>query len=216
MRGSVRRAMSKGLLAALLPLGWHVASLGQEPGPRRYAMSESVVAAALRASGIDVQPAAVHLPLAMTASNSSPALDVVGTERVGADRVRLRLRCARAGECVPFSAVVDLPESSVAVVSVPATAAPATRMAGSGAPGGSSEWGHTLRSNDAIKAPEQSVHVGAHLTLWLEDGQMRIQLPVIAIDTGARGAEVRVSTEDRKKTFQATVLDEKTVRGVVE
>ena len=57
------------------------------------------------------------------------------------------------------------------------------------------------------------VRPGDHAVLLLEDSHMRITLPVIAIDSGRVGGEVRVSSLDRKTTFRAIVLESGAVRG---
>ena len=42
---------------------------------------------------------------------------------------------------------------------------------------------------------------------------MRISVPVISIDSGGIGKDVRVSSLDRKITYQATVVNAQVVQG---
>ena len=45
--------------------------------------------------------------------------------------------------------------------------------------------------------------------------QMRIQLPAVAVDTGAPGTEVRVTSADHRHTYRGVVVDADTVKGVL-
>ena len=58
--------------------------------------------------------------------------------------------------------------------------------------------------------------MGARAVLLIVDGRMRIHLPVIAMDSGSKGTRIRVCTLDRKKIFDALVVDGGTVQGAIE
>ena len=110
-------------------------------------------------------------------------------------RLRVRLACAQASECQPFLATVTVPTKTGALENISA-----------------------LRSSFPSHVPIGTVHslglrAGQRAILLMEDEHMRIALPVISIDSGAVGSEVRVSSVDRKQLFRGTVLSAQTVRG---
>jgi len=205
------------LLSAVLWL-FSPALMAQGARSARYPMSSAVVARALEANGLDVKPSDVHLPMILSASTPSPDLEITATERLAAGRVRLQLRCRKAGECVPFNATLDVRTSSAvsAETGVKSTSRGESTI-GSLRNAGSIPEGESLESSPvAIKNKTPTLRAGSKVMLVLRDDYMTIHMPVIALDSGAPGAGVRVCTADRRKTFHATVVDQTTVMGVVD
>jgi len=194
------------------------ALMAQGVRPARYPMSSAVVARALEMNGLDVKPSDVHLPMILSASTPSPNLEITATERLAAGRVRLQLRCRKAGDCVPFNATLDV--RSAAAVAAEAGVKSASHGAVTiGNPGnmGSIPGGESLGSSPATIANRtSSLRAGSKVVLVLKDDYMTIHMPAIALDSGAPGTGVRVCTADRKKTFHATVVDQMTVTGVMD
>jgi hypothetical protein len=185
--------------------------------PARYPMSSDVVAQALKANGLEVKPSEVYLPMMLSSAAPSPAIEITATERLADGRVRLQLRCRKAGECVPFNATLDI-QSSAAVAAEAGAQSGSSEGATTGKPmnvesiGGSEPGG----ASHGVIANETSVlRAGSRVMLVLRDDHMTIHMPVIALDSGAPGAEVRVSRADRRKMFHATVVDKTTVTAVV-
>jgi flagella basal body P-ring formation protein FlgA len=194
-------------------------SMAQGAKPARYPMSSAVVAQSLKTNGLDVEPSEVHLPMILSASSPSPNLEITATERLTDGRVRLQLRCRTAGECVPFNATLDVRSAAAVVAEAGLKSSTVSELT---AMSRYVEMQPTARSEPsspsaiAHAGTTATLHAGSKAVLVFQDQHMTIHLPVIAIDSGATGADVRVCTPDRKKTFRATVMDQATVRGVMQ
>lgn len=162
----------------------------------RYVISTSAVAAAIKEAGLPVVAARVHLPGAVSARAAAPALKINAAEQRGNGALAVRVACRNPAECMPFFATVDAAEDHEALAAFAARSFPSTR--------------------EAARTTGAGVAVGARVRLELVDAQMHIELPVIAIDTGAPGVEVRVASLDRKHTWRGVVVDATTVRGGVQ
>lgn len=170
-------------------------ALRAQGGEGRYPLAPATVAAALEKAGLPLTLAQLDLPGALSATSATPELRVTNAELLADGRMRVRLACRERGQCQPFLATValhatDNPLAGVASLNASLHEAP-TALSGRG-PG---------------------LQAGQHVTLLMEDEHMRIALPVIAIDSGKAGAEVRVSSPDRKKTFRGIVAGDGVVRG---
>lgn len=164
--------------------------------PTRYVIPAAAVAAVLAEAGLPVTATRLHLPGAVSARTEWPALKATAAEQRGNGALAVRMACRNSSECMPFFVTVDAAEDRDVLA---AFAARSFAPAREGAP-----------------ANAAGVGIGARVKLELADAQMRIELPVIAIDTGAPGAEVRVASLDRKHTWRGVVVDATTVRGGVQ
>lgn len=176
----------------------------------RFTLGPDAVLEALRFAGAEIGGSQVRLPGELTATVEHPELRVSGAERRGA-AVVVRLRCAGAGECLPFFAEIAAGDVELATQMAEAMQ---TVGHGTGAPA-------EMRAKEGRMAGtettvERGVVVGARIRLELRDRQMRIVLPAVAVDAGAPGTEVRVASLDRKHTYRGVVVDAGTVRGGVE
>jgi hypothetical protein len=173
----------------------------------------------LETIGLDVKPSDVHLPMILSASTTLPDLEITATERLADGRVRLQLRCRKAGECVPFNATLDVRGAAAVVAEAGVKSAPRGEATTIGNPRnvGSIAEDESLESSPVgIANRTLTLRAGSKVMLVLKDDYMTIHMPVIALDGGAPGAGVRVRTTDRKKIFHATVVDQRTVTGVVD
>lgn len=163
--------------------------------PSRFALSADAVAATLAEEGLVVSPAQVQLPLPLTATNATPAMRVTAAELLPDGRMQLRVACRDPKACLPFHVIVDLHGRAAALAGI------------AGLHSSSDSASQLPRSEDA------ALRAGAHATLLIEDRHMRIQLPVISMDSGAAGSEIRVSSLDRKTIYRGVVVDRGLVRG---
>ena len=186
--------------------------MAQRPTPASYPISEQSIANVLEANGIRTHPSAVQIPGPLRASTESPSLEIVSAERIGNSRIRVELRCHHAGECTPFFVTVDLASSverfPVGSVQAP-TLNPTVRSANGSDPLGFEGADSRIGGHDA------RMQAGSRVTIVLANQQMLIQLPGIAMDAGAPGADVRICTLDRKTIFHARVVDSLVARGTV-
>ncbi len=168
-----------------------------QTAPARYPLTADAVAGALTAAGAPVTAADITMPSALTCMSLAPHLTLQSTGLSGPAQLRVRVTCAGAGQCLPFMVLADLHD--------PTTALAAHQKLTPQPPS----------SQLAQHAAANVLRAGQHATLLLEDGHMRISLPVISIDTGATGTEIRVASLDRKQTYRGTVTDADTVRGAL-
>jgi len=190
-------------LAAALAL---IASpiLAQYHAGTRYPIVEADIVRELSVVGTRVDAAQVHLAAYMTATTASPALEITTAEPLGSNHVRLEIRCAMVGKCLPFSATIDVKDASLVSEEIQSKTSLATAK-------------HDTKSTigESLAAPPK-LTVGSHAVLTIRDGHLDIHLRVLAIDSGAIGQQVRVCTLDRKKVFHATVTGDETVTGAME
>lgn len=184
-------------LLAALALVAPAALCAQGSTPTRQPLSPAAVASALAPEGLTVTAAQVSLPMPLTATIAAPALHIAAAELLPNGRLQLRLTCRIAAECLPFHATVDLHAQANAIASLAALPAAA------GIP------------SNAVSTDPGSLRVGSRATLFIEGGHTRIQLPVISLDGGAPGTEVRVSSLDRKTLYRGIIVDRETVRGLL-
>ncbi len=183
-------------LAGCLLLVSSASGKGQSTA-QRYAITATDVAIALRVAGVAVDPTQIRLQVAMTSLGNAPELEIEETRVATPGVLQLRLACKALHQCLPFFASVDLGSHTDAL---------ATQL--------------TLRSHPAANEPmakmtRPTLHAGQQATLLLESDHMRITLPVISIDSGGIGSEVRVASLDRKQTYHGTVTDPTVVRGAL-
>lgn len=168
----------------------------------RYPISELDIVHELNAAGVGVEASQVHLPGQISSTIASPKLAISAATPMGDNQVRLQLRCAAGAQCLPFFVILDAKDGSAEIRLV-------NRLV--------MESGHQSTSKTG-EAPEShaQLRVGSHATLIIRDGHLNIHLPVLAIDSGSMGQQVRVCTLDRRKIFRATVTGNETVVGVAE
>lgn len=199
------------LFALIYPL---VAALAfaQTSAGSRYPMTEATIASFLRTNGFSVTLSQVHLPMVVTAITPEPQLEITAIQRVNKAEVRLELHCRGIGECLPFDALVDVGNMNPFV-----ELDTKSRLHSSAAEAGSgSETGEKAAYARVVDRTAARVRVGASVVLLVEDGQMQIHLPAIAMDSGSAGDMVRVCTLNRKKVFRAQVVDSEVVKEVIE
>lgn len=174
----------------------------------RYPVTPDFVARALHADGIGVQPEEIRMLTQASAAVSNPALELLGAERMPDGHLRMRIRCRKASECVPFSVAIGGNKVQ------PGAVAEALQAQSVVQPVIEARLTPPQPPSPVVAIP--AIHAGAKLTLLMDDGHMRIHLPVVALDNSSVGNELRVCTPDHKRTFRATAMDATTVRGIAE
>lgn len=185
------RVALAGLMVTVVAFAHAQASLG------RFPLTSMTVTTALGAAGLNVTPSQIALPLQLTTESANPILHVTGAELVSTSRLRIRLACDSSRDCLPFFALVDIKSTN-----------PGLRFISS--MHSSSTPDLPIRTGTA-----SAIQAGQHAMLLMEDDHMQISVPIISIDSGAIGKEVRVSSLDRKITYQATVISGQVVRGIL-
>ncbi len=163
----------------------------------RPLLSVNSVVLTLRNAGLTVDAQQVAIPSGLTAAEEQPALAVESAELQRDRSLRIRIACVHHADCSPFYATITLSSQGAGMAALEALR-PATAQAEP----------TPARTTAVIRPGEQT-------SLLLEDRQMRISLPVIAIDSGSVGTEVRVVSLDHKTTFRTVVVSPTLVRGVL-
>lgn len=199
------------VLAVLLPIIASVAFAQGSPG-YRYPMTASMVANFLRANGVAVTSSQVHLPMQLKATAPEPQFEIAGSRTMNNGELRLELRCHPISECPPFYVSVDIADTraSTAVVQAESSSNSFADLPLAHKPA-------TVDFNQQQSSSRTGyLRLGSRVVLAIRDGRMQIRLPVIAMDSGSSGTQVRVCTLDRKKIFHAFVVDSALVRGILQ
>ena len=188
--------MMRSRLIAALTLSTAVAlPLAAEAG--REAITAAQIASAISSAGMNVAAEQVTLLTDVVARTSMPALQVQSMERIGEGRMRVRMSCANADECIPFFVMIHL-----SATSSPSSSTPATRVA------------------VAATTPRQAynsftIRAGAAAILLLNGDHVHIKVAVVCLENGSTGQAIRVASQDRRQTYTAEVVDGTTLRGTL-
>ena len=178
-----------GMLAGASPI-----ALPQTPpawiGPQQ-------IAAALSSGSVAVAPSQIMLPSPVAARSSDPSLDVLSIENMDGARSKIKLRCRKNGECLPFYAIVSWRSPDISELAA-------------------LQWSSLRTSAPNPQPPVREpwlVRAGEAATLVLESTHVRIQLPVICLGNGSAGKSIRVTTTDHKKIYRAEVVAAGMLKG---
>lgn len=175
-------------------LAFPLLSSAQAPAARVPVSARDVALVVSAVAGASVDASEVSLPADLTAATANTNLRLLQAEATQPAAVRLKLAC-EGGGCLPFFALLHVHDQAEAV-----------QVA--------SQISLKLNHNLPIESRKgTAVQAGMRATLLLEDEHMRISLPVVLIDSGAPGTEVRVASLDRKQLYRGIVSDNQTVRG---
>jgi len=157
-------------------------------------ISAEQVAAAINGAGMKVSADQVELLTNVVATDSAPELKVESMERWGDHRMKFRLNCVKAGECLPFFVAVRWSQAEA----TPPVFADHSSTA--------STWPKPDSNSFVVRA-------GTPATLLLDGDHIHIQLPVVCLENGAIGQTIRVASTDHRLTYTAKVGDDAVLRG---
>ncbi len=151
-----------------------------------HAISCDEVTAVL-SSQIQVSCKQVEFLFPASARVESPNLEAVQVKRTVFGGVSVMLKCSRPEECLPFYVLVH----------------------------GLKLEGQDGKANKAITevTKQRVVRRGQQVKLVLENRSMRLMMPAICLEDGARGQRIRTSSIDRKQVHEAEVIAPGVVRG---
>ena len=185
---SGKRPRPASILAMLLIVGSGL--LARASGtPERATITRGQIVNALVTNGIHVSEGQVYPLAEITASGpGAPRLEVVSVRPQNGNTANVRLKCANTRLCLPFYVLIhwqDPDQVKDALLS-----------------------GHlrTLSSAETLSREEMLVKSGRTATLVLERENSRITMPVLCLQSGARGQSVRVRSKDSNKVYLATVI----------
>jgi hypothetical protein len=150
----------------------------------RTPISQEQILSALNSSGIHVTSDQMEQLSTVTAAEPKPRLKVVSIDVLDGESDKVRLQCEQASSCLPFFVLLH--------------------------------WGQPGRQNgrttQSAQQPENIlVRSGKAAVLVFEGDFLRMTLPVMCLQNGGLGQQVRVLNKETKKTYWARV----TALGVV-
>jgi hypothetical protein len=180
-------------MLALLVAGAGTTARAQDAS--RTPISRDCIVRALHSSGIPIPPEQMEELAGMTAAEPNPPLKVLSIDMLDADSDKVLLRCEHPNTCLPFYVLVHWGQLK---------------------DGSTSRPGQTYRK----PAPEQRaanllVRSGRTVVLMLEGEYIHMTLPVLCLQNGGRGQQVRVISKDTKKRYVARVTGPGVVRSVL-
>jgi hypothetical protein len=185
-----------GLIMALTLSVTMPSPLAGEAG--RNTLTSAQIASAISSAGMQISADQVTLLSDVVAKTSTPNLKVQAIERMPDGRMRVRLDCGDTDQCVPFFVIIHVGESAA-----PGSASVAAVRTGAANPGS--------------KQPYNSftIRAGAPAILLLDGSHVHIKVAVVCLENGSTGQAIRVSSQDRRQTYTAEVVDGTTLRGTL-
>jgi hypothetical protein len=155
------------------------------------------VAQVISSRGVAITEEQVSLLANVVATEPRPVLDVLSVEPLGDNvaanrsesRSIVKLACHQPAVCLPFYAVITLPNASWA--------------------GAMDKPGPAVRVGRALLNPESTItmRAGTHATLVMNDDRSHIQVSVISLENGAVGRKIHVASPDHKQVYVAEVVN---------
>lgn len=161
----------------------------------RTPISRDCILRALHSSGVSILPEQMEELSGMTAAEPNPPLKVLSVDMLDADSDKVRLRCEHPNTCLPFYVLVHWGQLEE---------------------GSRSRPGHTYRkpAQPEQRAANLLVRSGRTVVLMLEGEYIHMTLPVLCLQNGGRGQQVRVISKDTKRRYVARVTGPGVVTSV--
>ena len=158
-------------------------------------VSPEQVASAMRAAGVDTNADRIQM-LASVTTAPGATLRVAKKVEESPNTMLAELACRVRRQCLPFYVLIHVDPVASAVAK----------------PAGSRQI-----PASAVSSFEEHPLVarGQPVTLIIENATSRIVLPAICLQAGVHGQAIRVASPDRKRTYRAEVINEKTVRSTL-
>jgi hypothetical protein len=150
----------------------------------RTPISREQILSVLNSSGLHVTPDQMEQLSSVSASEPKPRMKVVSIDVLDGESDKVRLQCEQPNTCLPFFVLLH--------------------------------WGQPGRQNGRTTQPASQpenvlVRSGKAAVLVFEGDFLRMTLPVMCLQNGGLGQQVRVLNKETKKTYWARV----TALGVV-
>lgn len=171
------------IVAALLLAGR--AATVRADDSRRIPISREAILSALHYSGIGIAPTQMEQLSGVTAAEPSPLLRVISIDMLDGESDKVLLRCEHPNTCLPFYVLVHWGQ-------------PGDESAGRSG---------RLGANSISATPTQKLLVrsGRFVILMLDGEYIHMTMPVLCLQNGGRGQQVRVISKTTKKRYVARV-----------
>ncbi|MGH9500012.1 MAG: flagella basal body P-ring formation protein FlgA [Terriglobales bacterium] len=174
-------------IVLLICLGGILPAAGQTR-QNRIAISTQSVVSAMAQAGWRVGPERVKFLSQVTSTAAEPGLQVAQVTHWQGDKLRVELRCHDPHACLPFYVLVTEQKTTGKPGQTPAAVA-------NGGPA-------------ALEMAEEKplIRSGDPATLTFADRGLRITMPVICLENGRRGQEIRVASSDHRRFYKAEIV----------
>lgn len=159
-----------------------------------FAVSSSQVADAMREAGRPVNADRIRLLSSVRTRRPNATLQLVSVGEWQDDMHKAEMRCTDRSACLPFYVLVR--DSLLASLAV-------------------SQRPDQLQGNPVVTPRTHDVHIGERATLVLERNESRIVMRVVCAQNGDRGQKIRVASPDRKRFYEAEVVEPGFLRGTL-
>jgi hypothetical protein len=149
------------------------------------------VAAVLASAGVPVGPDQIEALNSIRATQTDPKLKFVSLVPMDGDLAKVRLKCESTRVCLPFYVLVHWRKPGEQKAASPA-------------------WPESLEPR-TLQKKDILVQRGKNATMVFESKNVRMTLPVLCLQSGGRGQQVRVMSKDVRKIFVARVTGQGTV-----
>jgi len=190
----MRMTKSIALLAALILAGAGISARADES--TRSPISREWILGALAASGVQIAPEQLEALSSVTATVPNPRLRVVSIDVLDGEADRARLQCEGTDTCLPFYVVLHWGEPGDEQGKL------SYRQGGT-------------RSRRSSRPGEVLVRSGKAAVLVFEGEHIHMTLPVMCLQSGGRGQQVRVISKEQKKVYLARVTGPGVVTSVL-
>jgi hypothetical protein len=162
----------------------------------RFAITPEHVSRVLNSAGIAAKTEEVQFLSAVSSAGQNPQLSVVNVSSWRNGSLKALLRCPNIRECLPFYVV----------------------LRDKRAPVQTSSFFNVLHENIApqknLKSAEKPLVVGGQrATLFIQNQNLQITLPVICLESGRKGEIIRLSSPDKKQRYQGEVVEAGVLQG---
>jgi hypothetical protein len=156
----------------------------------RTPITREAIVATLNTSGIGIEPDQLEQLSAMSSAEANPQLRVMSVDTLDADSDKVLLRCEHSTACLPFYVLIHWGKPG-----------DKTR------PGRSSQASsqNAGQASSGQQAEDWLVRSGKFVMLMLDGEYIHMILPVLCLENGGRGQQVRVISKSTKRRYVARV-----------
>jgi hypothetical protein len=156
-------------------------------------VTEQDIVNAMREKGIVIAPAQVKMLTTIPVREQHPLLEAVKMEAIYSDTYRVLLRCADRSACIPFYVALNgLGSDQQVRLSVP---------------------GKRTSFSQSLEPGVPVMKRGSTATLEIVARDMLITVPVVCLQSGRQGEQVKVSLIDHSRTYQAEIVSSGLLRS---
>jgi len=166
----------------------------------RTPISRERILSALDASGIHITPDQMEQLSSVTAAEPKSRLKVVSVEVLDGESDKVRLQCEQPNTCLPFYVLLHWGRPGVGQSTLPGRQ-------------NARQDGRTTQPT--LQPKDILVRSGKAAVLVFEADFLRMTLPVMCLQNGGLGQQVRVLNKETKRTYLARVTGQGVVTSVI-